>query len=63
MSEQQYEEAILKLEYYNNHYDELTKDATVEQLHELSYEIQKLKNQTIIYETEQQVQQMRSRKF
>lgn len=63
MSEQQYEEAILKLEYYNNHYEELTKDATVEQLQQLSYEIQKLKNQTIIYEAEQKAQEMRSRKF
>ena len=39
ISEQEYEEANLKLEYYNNHYEELTKDATIEQLQQLSYEI------------------------
>lgn len=62
-NEQQYEEAILKLEYYNSHYEELTKDATIEQLQQLSFEISKLKVRIQLYENEQKAQEMRSRKF
>lgn len=59
VSEEQCEEATLKLEYYNNHFEELTKDATKEELRELSLEIARL--QVVI--AEYNAQQMRSRKF
>lgn len=63
ISEEKYEEAILKLEYYQNHYEELTKDVPVEQLCQLTNEIQRLKLQIEMYEVEQQTQQFRGRKF
>ncbi len=40
--EQIYEEAVLKLEYYKKHWEELTKDANAEQLRQLSIELQKI---------------------
>ena len=63
ITEQQFEEAALKLQYYQEHFDELTKNATVEQLNHLSYEIAKLKLNISLYEAEQNAEEMRRRKF
>ena len=61
--EQKHEEATLKLQYYQDHYEELTKDATVGQLQQLSFEIQKLQSQVKMYEMQQRAEEMRGKRF